>query len=231
MTMEFREFASRERLDEALADTVVEMLGRGISQNGSATLVVSGGSTPLNFFRLLSALPLAWDRVTVLLADERWVPPDHSDSNERLVRENLLVGAAAAARFLPLKTAHDSAEQAEGNVDSILATVGRFDLVILGMGGDGHTASLFPGATALPEGLDMASGRQCLAVTPVSAPHQRMSMTLPRLLDSERIFVHITGTDKKHTLDLARKKNDPFKLPIAAVLNQERTPVTLYYAP
>jgi len=228
--LDTREFASRQLLDEALANSVAERLRDAVAQNGHAVLVVSGGSTPLNFFKLLSAIPLAWRKVTVLLADERWVPPEHSDSNEKRVRENLLVGPAAAASFQSLKTDHANASEAANSVDLVLAALGRFDLVILGMGNDGHTASLFPGATALPEGLDMASGRHCVAVDPPAAPHQRLSMTLPRLLDSERIFIHITGADKKRTLDVAREQNDPLQLPIAAVLHQQRTPVTLYYA-
>lgn len=229
--MNSRCFPNRSALDQALANSVAGVLAKAIEQNGSAALVVSGGSTPLHFFRRLSSLPLEWHKVTVLLADERWVPPEHDDSNERLVRENLLVNAAASARFIPLKTAHADARQAESDVHHTLAALGRFDLVILGMGDDGHTASLFPTAIALPKGLDMASGRQCLAVEPRSAPHQRMTLTLPRLLDSENIFIHITGEKKKSILDLARQKNDPLILPIAAVIHQQFTPVTLFYAP
>ena len=229
--MNSRCFPNRSALDQALANSVAGVLAKAIEQNGSAALVVSGGSTPLHLFRRLSSMPLEWHKVTVLLADERWVPPDHDDSNERLVRKSLLVSGAASARFVPLKTTHANAQQAESSVHNTLAALGRFDLVILGVGDDGHTASLFPCATALPEGLDMVSGRLCLAIQPRSAPHQRMTMTLPRLLDSENIFIHITGEKKKSILDLAWKKNDPLMLPIAAVIHQQFTPVTLFYAP
>lgn len=224
------DFSSRQALDEALAHTVAGILRGAIARWGEASLVVSGGSTPVNFFRVLSAASLDWSRVTILLADERWVPPEHQDSNERLVRENLLVGAAANAHFVPLKTPHVSASEAELEVAATLAGIGRFDLVMLGMGSDGHTASLFPGKDNLAEGLDLNSTKPCLAVEPSTAPYQRMTLTLARLLDSERIFVHITGREKQYVLDQARKAVDPFQLPIAAILCQQKTPVTVFFA-
>lgn len=226
-----RLFDDREQLDQKLAEAAAKLLSAAIKTAGSATLVVSGGSTPLNFFRLLSRKQLAWEKVTILLADERWLPPTHDDSNARLVRNNLLINAAAAARFIPLTTPCEDPEKAEAELDEKLAGLGQFDLVVLGMGKDGHTASLFPDAPNVSEGLDEASSRQCIAVFPRAAPHRRMSMTLPRLLNSRQIFVHITGYEKQQVLEQARKENNPLILPIAAVINQKTTPVTIYFAP
>lgn len=223
-------FATREVLDKHLADKTAGLLSAAVDSRGSATLVVSGGSTPLNFFRILSQRQLPWGNITITLADERWVAPDHADSNEKLVREKLLVNRAAEARFLPLKNSADSAEEGEAACEKSLAALGGFDLLILGMGGDGHTASLFPGAKALPLGLDMQSGRTCVAVEPLTAPHQRMSMTLPRLLNAQEIVVHITGADKKAVLDKAAAIDDQSLLPVAAILQQQQTPVTVCWA-
>ena len=226
-----RVFDDRETLDRKLAPAVAAILAGAIEKRGVATLVVSGGSTPVGFFRRLSRESIDWPKVRVFLADERWVGPDHDDSNEKLVRDNLLVNRAADAGFVPLKTGHGKAADAEPEIDAILAQAGRFDLVVLGMGADGHTASLFPGSHALAEGLAPDSGRHCIAVMPPDGPYQRLSMTLPRLLNSRQIFIHITGENKKRVLDQAREAKDAARFPIVAVIAQSQTPVTLYYSP
>lgn len=223
-------FSSRPVLDAHLAQDVVEALKNSLAQRGQAILVVSGGSTPVHFFQTLSRQSLDWEKVVVTLADDRWVEPNHSDSNEKLVRENLLVNEACAARFLPLKNDADTPQAGEEKLEPTLQTLGKFSVVILGMGADGHTASLFPGARALDAGLDLDSGNNCIAVTPLNAPHDRMSMTLPRLLDTEHLIVHITGGEKKTVFERAEAVNDPQSLPMSAVIHQDRVPVTLYWA-
>ena len=228
--MDLFEFENTSAQDAELVNKVVDLLSMAIEQHGSASLVVSGGRTPKGFFHLLSQEFLDWSKVTVTLADERWVDADHKDSNEKLVQENLLINEACIARFVPLKNSATSAQAGETSIDQDLSAIGRFTLVILGMGDDGHTASLFPGSEALNIGLDMESGRQCLAVQPLDAPHERMSMTLPRLLDSEQIIVHISGENKGKVLAMADGGNDRFELPIRAVLQQTITPVSVYWA-
>lgn len=230
-SMQNRLFADRDALDSALSADVAAILAQAINERGRATLVVSGGSTPINFFRLLSTQPLPWSRVSVLLADERWVSPDDQASNERLVRNNLLINAAREAIFIPFKTADEEPEQAEPELENRMASLGTFDLVILGMGADGHTASLFPGTAALERALDLNSEKQCIAVTPLQAPHRRISMTMSRLLNSRDIFLHITGDEKRAVLRQAIESNDSSRLPIAAVANQHRTQLTLYFSP
>jgi 6-phosphogluconolactonase len=223
-------FSSRPVLDAHLAQDVVDALKQALAQRGQAILVVSGGSTPVHFFQILSRQSLDWGKVVITLADDRWVEPGHSDSNEKLVRENLLVNEASAARFLPLKNDADTPQAGEKKLESTLQTLGKFSVVILGMGADGHTASLFPGASALLEGLDLESGRSCIGVTPLTAPYGRMSLTLPRLLDTNHLIVHITGGEKKAVFERADAVNDPQSLPISAVIHQDRVPVTLYWA-
>ena len=228
--MDLFEFENTSAQDAELVSKVVDLLSMAIVQHGSASLVVSGGRTPKGFFHLLSQEFLDWSKVTVTLADERWVDADHKDSNEKLVQENLLINEACIARFVALKNSATSAQAGETSIDQDLSAIGRFTLVILGMGDDGHTASLFPGSEALNIGLDMESGRQCLAVQPLDAPHERMSMTLPRLLDSEQIIVHISGENKGKVLAMADGGDDRFELPIRAVLQQTITPVSVYWA-
>lgn len=229
--MRVREFDDRGLLDAQLAAEVACTLRDAVAARGKASLVVSGGSTPKGFFAVLTQESLDWDKLTVTLADDRWVPPEHRDSNERLVREHLLVGAAKAARFLPLVTSDAHPGTAVEAVSEGLADLDTVDVVVLGMGGDGHFASLFPDSDALESGLDLRSGQTYVAVDPPAAPHPRMSMTLARILDTRRLFLHIVGGDKRAVLERAVAENEPRRLPISAVLASASPPVEVYWAP
>lgn len=224
------EFENASALDIALSEKVAAMLAVSIEEKGSASLVVSGGRTPMGFFHLLSQQVLDWSKVTVLLADERWVNADHADSNEKLVRENLLINEASQADYLALKNSAGQAVDGEAECEAALAELDTFTVLILGMGDDGHTASLFPGSEALAEGLDMDSGRSCIAVTPLHAPHQRMSLTLPRLLNSQQIVIHISGASKQEVLQQAQAGDDVMELPIRSILQQQVAPLSIYWA-
>ena len=209
-------FLDRESLDQALAAHVASRLQQGIAERGTAHLVVSGGSTPIQLFSMLADVDIEWDRVVVLLADERWVPVDHEDSNERLVRETLLTGKAKSAQFLSLlPTPGDEITNIAG-LSTLLGSLPRFDVVPLGMGEDAHTASLFPCATALREGLTTKQG--ALITRPRHAPHQRVSMSKHRLQATEHGVIHIVGDNKKAVLELARKSGDELRYPISAFL-------------
>jgi 6-phosphogluconolactonase len=228
--LDFQEFGSTSMLDTELTARVSKLLGEALIQDGHASIVVSGGRTPKGFFQRLSQENLDWSNITVSLADERWVEPNHCDSNEKLVKENLLINNASGAKFLPLKNNAATAMGGIKELESQLANVEAFTVVILGMGDDGHTASLFPGSETLGLGLDLSSGKQCIAVTPLDAPHERMSMTLPRLLRSKQIIIHLCGEGKKRVLDQVNSGYDSFELPIRAVLQQSHTPVSLYWS-
>lgn len=228
--MEFVEFENASALDIALSSKVAALLAADIAAKGKASLVVSGGRTPVGFFHLLSQQSLDWVSVSISLADERWVDADHADSNEKLVRENLLINEAHQAQFIGLKNPARDAVAGEAETERALAAVGQFTVLILGMGDDGHTASLFPGAEALPLGLDMSSGRTCIGVTPTAAAHERISMTLPRLLDSQQIIIHISGAGKQQVLEQAQSAGDIEALPIRAILNQQQAPLAIYWA-
>lgn len=228
--MELVEFENTSALDIELSAKVAKLLVADIAETGSASLVVSGGRTPMGFFHLLSQQMLDWSKVSITLADERWVDADHADSNEKLVRANLLINEAHQATFIGLKNSAADAIVGEPEAEQALAAVGKFTVLILGMGDDGHTASLFPGADALALGLDMDSGRTCIGVTPTAAPHQRISMTLPRLLDSQQIIIHISGAGKQQVLEQAQAGDDVKALPIRAILMQQQAPLAIYWA-
>lgn len=228
--MNMVEFENTSALDIELAEKVAALLAADIQARGKASLVVSGGRTPMGFFHLLSQQLLGWSSVTVTLADERWVDADHQDSNEKLVRENLLINEAHQAQFISLKSAAENAVDAESECEQALASAGQFTVVILGMGDDGHTASLFPGTEALALGLDMNSGRTAIAVTPTAAPHQRMSMTLPRLLNAGQVIIHISGSSKQDVLLAAQNGDNAAELPIRAILGQQVAPLSVYWA-
>lgn len=226
-----REFDTRETLDQVLAAELAGLLAAAIDERGEATLALSGGSTPRGVLRELGRADLDWQRVATTLVDERWVDASHEDSNERMVRETLFGAAASAASFVPLVVPGMSAEAARAEVESRLERFATFDAMMLGMGGDGHFASLFPGSAALEEGLDRDGVHSCIAVDPPAAPHARMSMTLPRILETRRLILHITGQDKRAVLERARRERDPLRLPIAALLDVTAPALEIYWAP
>ncbi|MFK8042475.1 6-phosphogluconolactonase [Congregibacter sp.] len=229
--MSLLEFDSRTGLDEQLAGDVSGILKQAIEARGVASLVLSGGSTPKGFLRGLACEELDWSKVTVTLADDRWVPSDHEDSNDRLVRENLLQGPASAATFLPLVNGDAHPKTATVAIRDSLASLETVDVMILGMGGDGHFASLFPASDALAAGLDMRGRETVIAVDPPAAPHARMSMTLPRILDARHLILHIVGDDKRLVLERALSDKDPLSLPIAAIMASESPAPYVYWAP
>lgn len=223
-------FDDADSLDRALACVIAARLTAAIAARGTASLVVSGGRTPVGMFERLSCAQLRWDAVTVTLADERWVDPTHADSNERLVRFRLLRNAAAAARFVPLKNAAAEPEAGVAAAAAALNSIARpFDVVLLGMGDDAHTASLFPGAAELEAGLTTTA--PCLAVRPSQAPHARLSLSLKSLLDSRGILVQIAGAGKRDVIERAVEPGPVESMPIRAILQQREVPFEIFWCP
>ena len=227
-----KEFSDRTSLVEELAGKIGELLKKGIATTGRASIALSGGSTPVALFERLSLLDIPWKNVDVTLVDERWVETTEEDSNERLVRTHLLQNRAAAASFTGMKNTAATAGAGEKGCEKQLQNISRpFDVLILGMGGDGHTASLFPGAEKLAAATAMDSGRTCMALAPLTAPHERMSLTLPAILDSRQLFLHITGQGKRDVLNQALGDGPLEEMPIRFALKQQSTPLSVYWSP
>ncbi len=232
-SFQLKKFRQQDELIEHLAAAISQRLRQGITARQRAAMVVSGGKTPIPLFSRLAATPLHWDKVFITLADERWVATDSEDSNELLVHTFLLQHAAATAQFIGLKTEHLTPQQAEHRCSERLTAIQRpFDLVVLGMGNDGHTASLFPHAPELGPALDPDSAKTCIGINPGSAQHQRMSLTLPALLNTRHLFLHLSGEEKYEVLQRAIKGESVDAMPIRAILNtKKRIPISIYWAP
>lgn len=225
-------FESRTALAEALAERISSVLQAAIASRGSASLAVSGGSTPTLLFETLSSRAIAWDRVTVTLVDERFVGPDHGRSNHLLVRTHLLQNAAAKATFVPLYHPVASAEEAAALATAEIATFGKpFDVTILGMGNDGHTASFFPGGNHLSAALDRSAPRRVMTMEAEGAGETRLTLSFSALCDSRLLVIHIEGAEKKAVLDKALSGTDEAEMPVRAVLERSKTAPDIYWAP
>lgn len=227
-----RDQTSREDLAESFAGRVASDLAAGIATRGTALIAVSGGATPALFFSALSRhAELDWQKITVTLVDERWVDESSDRSNAALVKHHLLQGPAAGARFVPLYSGGETPD-----ADHVAQTNARlsslpdmFDAVVLGMGGDGHTASFFPGGDTLDRAL--SDPGPALALSASSAGEPRITLTLPRLLKTRALYVHIEGAEKARTLERALGEGAVADMPIRAVLRQTQTPVIVYWCP
>jgi 6-phosphogluconolactonase len=213
-----RLFESRGSLSSALATDVANALQHHVRTKGSACLAVSGGSTPRLFFETLSRFDVPWSRITVTLVDERQVPETNPRSNAKLVRENLLQNSAAGAEFVPLF------ENPEAE------NIATLDVVVLGMGSDGHTASFFPGGDNLSEALSPKAGKRIVAISAPAADEPRLTFTLPALLDASLLCLHIEGQEKRDVLNRALAEGPVEAMPVRAVLRSKK-PLTLYWCP
>jgi 6-phosphogluconolactonase len=219
-------------LAHALAGEIKVDLEEAVEVRGAASLIVSGGTTPKRLFNTLSAETLPWDKIWITLADERWVETIDAASNERLVREHLLLNAAAAAHFVGLKNPAPTPEAGADWAWRGLTRVPRpYDVMMLGMGLDGHTASLFPGSLALARALELTTPPGCVAVNALTAPHARVSLNLSAILDARRIVLHIEGEAKWEVYQRARVAGSLAEMPVRAVLQQREVPVDVYWSP
>lgn len=227
----WHDFAERRMLAETLADAVAERLEKAVAARGAATIAVSGGSTPPPFFKALSQRKIDWARVTVTLVDERFVPPSSDRSNARLAAQHLLQNEAARAAFVGLY--HDTAdvEAAAAVAEQEIATLRQpLDVVVLGMGTDGHTASFFPDAGNLDALLDPQSPRHVLPVHAPSAVEPRLTLSMPVLCPARHIVLHIEGEEKKRVLEAALAAKDGPMPPVRAVIENAAQPVHIYWA-
>jgi 6-phosphogluconolactonase len=220
-------YDGRNELDSALTEVIATQLTQGIASRGSASLVVSGGSTPKGLFTALSSTELDWAKVTVLLADERWVPETHADSNSAMVKSLLLQGEAAAATWIDFGAGQEDADAEVARVAKILSAMDTFDVVILGMGTDSHTASLFPCSIELSEGL--STTEPVLMTQPTTAPHRRISLSKDRLLKTERGIIHLVGESKLEVYEKATAHPDDDMHPISHFAHHDQ--FSLWFSP
>lgn len=215
-----------------LSEELQRILVDAIAARGSASLALAGGSTPFPIYRRLAAMDLEWSRVSLIPTDERWVQAEHPASNLRAMREAF--AAARGVRLLSL-TPTEPHKQASASfaMNALVELANPFDAVLLGMGGDGHFASLFPGATELEAGLNGDAGALAVHPRPLppEAPFARISLSLDRLLNSRRLLLAVSGRVKRAVLDRAQLVNEPQALPICAMLHQQRLPLEIHWSP
>lgn len=224
-------FETREELFEVLKQDTVEGLGQAVQKKGKASMLLSGGTSPGEYYKALSHEDLPWSDIYFSLSDERWVAPDHADSNELLVHNTLLQNKAAAANFVGLKSAADTVGAGRPLTNKALEALPRpFDIVLLGMGTDGHTASLFPDSMDTAAALDMENTSATWPIRRGDAQVPRLSMSLKSLLNTDEIKLLFFGEEKWAIYEEAIGL-ESMDRPVSFILNQARVAVTVYWAP
>lgn len=224
--------ASSEVMARDLAAHVARHLAAACAARAQAVLAVSGGRSPIPVFEALRGLDLPWSQITVTLVDERWVPDDHPDSNAGLVRRHLMQEKAAAASFVPWYDGSADPYAGQATCEAALQALPLpFDVVLLGMGDDGHTASLFPDAPELTAATDLTRHALCAAIMPPAARQARLSLTRYALArQSARLVLQWSGAAKRDVFQRAVAA-PTLALPISLFLHQTSVPVDVWYAP
>jgi 6-phosphogluconolactonase len=228
--LEFNEFGTREAAALALARRVGERLRSGVRQRATASMIVSGGTSPLGLFHALKSLPLPWCLVTIVPSDERWVPVDDAASNEGMIRRELLSGEPGFAHFVSLYRRNASPAASLPELNTALGEVPRpFDTVVVGMGDDGHTASLFPDSPDIRTAL--ASDTDCIVQNVPRLGTPRVSLTTHSLLDARDVNLLFFGQSKRAVYEASLAPGPVEEYPIRALVQQPRVPVTVFWAP
>ncbi len=217
-------FANTSQMEGHLAGLIGAHVALSIAQRGRASLALSGGRTPRGLYARLSQTDLDWAKVDVTLVDERFVPADHEASNEKLVRETLLQNNASAANFISLKGNAKTPEKAADNANTALARLFHpLDVVVLGMGEDGHTASWFAGAAGLDAALDPQNPALCVPITArqslITGPYtKRLTLSISALKDARLCVLVLNGADKKEAYSAALEPGPAKAMPVRGVL-------------
>lgn len=221
-------FNDFDELQATLTEHLLNILSKALVKNGAAVMAVPGGSTPIPLFQELAKKKFNWEKVTFLLTDERWVDNSHTESNENLLRTHFL--DTSGANFIPLKSKADSAKEGQKATEKRLEQIPfPTDICLLGMGEDGHIASLFPDAPELNQALDTNSKQRCIAVSPPSTPQERLSLTLSALLNTNQIILLIKGDKKRKIYLEAKEAKNPITFPVGHILHQSHAPIDVYW--
>ena len=228
--MLINEFSTLALCEEALLVELVEVISTALKQKHTANLALAGGNTPKGLYKKLSHASLDWENIAVTLTDERWVDATNDASNEKMLKQTLFQHKAKMAQFLGLKTQEETPLLGQPHINGLLKdNFSTLDFVVLGMGGDGHFASIFPEMGNTQTLLDLNGSDLCLPAQPLDKP-ARMSLTLSYLLTAKRIFLFITGVNKKEIIKQQSDVNASPKLPIYSLLHQSLCPVTIYWS-
>ena len=232
-------FDNQTQMFDALARECQSTLTQAISERSRASSIVSGGRTPIALFERMVAAELPWGKIDMALVDERWVPASHERSNEKLVQDYLFsaldAGKLEKPNFTGLyhatKTAQESVAKCESDYQKIAHP---FDITLLGMGPDGHTASLFPYA----QGLDVALESKSLTTSIIARPSEvtgdeleRMTLTRHGIVQSRKVILALTGSDKLEVLKKALDGDDIEAMPVRSILLQDQVDIHVYWAP
>lgn len=227
-----KKLKNQDVLNSVLAQEIVIALEDAVREKGQACIAFSGGSTPVGLFKQLRSMNIDWSNIKITLVDDRWVPEQHQDSNAGLLKKHLLADEFQQ-QFVSLVTdnaqpgAFEAVEELDKKLKIELAVL---DVAVLGMGGDGHTASFFPDSPQLLAALDLQNTQWCIATEPSNAEHDRITLTLPFLLESKKLFLHVTGDKKWQVLQQAMELGSEQEYPVRSVLHQDKAPLTVFYA-
>ena len=236
MKHELTRFGTRNEAVDFAARFVTGGLEAAVADRGRASFMTSGGSTPGPLFDALSTVDLPWERVSVGLVDERWVPLEHDFSNEALVRSRLLTNRAGAAGLIPMKTGADRPANAVADRNAAYAPhCAPVDVILLGMGGDGHTASWFPCSNGLEAALAPANGETIAAIDATGCPGaganvHRLTLTVPAVISARSALMLLFGEEKLDVLERALAA-DPLDMPVRHAIDGLGHRLTIIWAP
>lgn len=225
----FNAFKTSEELADILSKNIAGQLQEINERRGGSSLVVSGGNTPKTLFKKLCRMDIDWAKVSVSLSDERWVDPTHIDSNEKLIKEYLLQDKAKAADFVGMYYEGYSAKRAQSTCsEGLESRLWPIDVMVLGMGEDGHTASLFPNNPRLQEAFYLNKEELCIAID--QKPYNRMSLTLDAILSAHHLYLHFEGVKKFKVYQEAIASDNMYDMPVRSILHQNLKQLEVYYA-
>lgn len=218
-------FDEQETYLAELTDHITARLRHTVQDQGYAGFAVSGGKSPIPLFQRLSQADIPWEKIHITLVDERFVSPADPDSNEYLVRQHLLANRASKAQFTGLVSHPANIAKCVQQANSQNHDIA---IVLLGMGDDGHTASLFPGAPQLAQALDTSRPERYVQINPPAAPYERISMTLAAILKAQHLVLAIAGQHKHDIYQQASRQATP-TLPVSYLIAQTGAPLDVYW--